>query len=195
MQKPNEEKREAICKAAAKLFAQRPFHEVRLDDVAAAASIGKGTLYVYFRSKEDLFVSLISEAFEKIIDTLETKLDNDAIEPREALRTIVRELVGFAVRNPFYFEIMRIGEIESMAARRCERQRGRLTGLIQRTICGGARRGIFSDPHPELTALFIPGLVRSAMLFGPRGLSERTLSSQILRILEHGLLQPPSSGA
>ena len=195
MQKPNEEKRQAICKAAAELFAQRPFHEVRLDDVAAAASIGKGTLYVYFKSKEDLFVSLISEAFEKLLDSIDSKLDDRAIDPRQGLRTIVTELVGFAVRNPSYFEIMRIGEIEAMAAARCVRQRERLRELVQRVIRSGTRRGLFLDPHPELTAVFIPGLVRSAILFGPRDLSERTLSTQILRILENGLLRPPSSGA
>jgi AcrR family transcriptional regulator len=51
MQRLKEAKREAILETAAKLFAQRPFHEVRLEDVASAAHIGKGTVYIYFKSK------------------------------------------------------------------------------------------------------------------------------------------------
>jgi AcrR family transcriptional regulator len=46
MQVPNEQKRRHITSAAARMFAARPFHKVRLDDIAAAAGVGKGTLYV-----------------------------------------------------------------------------------------------------------------------------------------------------
>ena len=59
MQRPNDKKRRKITDTAARLFATRPFHKVRLDDVAAAAHVGKGTLYVYFKSKDDLYRSLV----------------------------------------------------------------------------------------------------------------------------------------
>ena len=57
MQRPDEQKRQLIIDTAARFFATQPFHKVRLDDVAAAAQVGKGTLYIYFKSKEDLYVS------------------------------------------------------------------------------------------------------------------------------------------
>jgi len=53
MQRPDEKKRQLIANTAAKLFATRPFHKVKLDDVASAAGVGKGTLYIYFKSKEE----------------------------------------------------------------------------------------------------------------------------------------------
>jgi AcrR family transcriptional regulator len=55
---PKEPKREAILESAAKLFDGRRFDEVKLDDIAAAAGVGKGTLYLYFKNKEDLFAQM-----------------------------------------------------------------------------------------------------------------------------------------
>jgi AcrR family transcriptional regulator len=188
MQKQSDEKRDAIRDAAAKLFASRPYHEVRLDEVATAASVGKGTLYVYFKSKEELFAALVIEAFEKLVESMEHRLSSSPIDPKQAFRIIVSELVRFAVSNPHYFEMMRVSEVAALTANLCHKQRDRLTILIQNTIRAGVRAGVFRDAHPELTALFVPGLVRSAMLFGPKGLTERTLGSQMVRILENGLL-------
>jgi AcrR family transcriptional regulator len=54
VQRPDDRKRREIMRVAARMFARRPFHEVRLDEIAAATRLGKGTLYVYFASKDDL---------------------------------------------------------------------------------------------------------------------------------------------
>ena len=51
MQRPHEEKRRLVLAAAAKRFASHPSHKVRLDDIAAEARVGKGTLYTYFETK------------------------------------------------------------------------------------------------------------------------------------------------
>lgn len=53
-----ESKRAAILQAAAKWFEGRRFDEVKLDDIAADAGVGKGTLYLYFKNKEDLFAQM-----------------------------------------------------------------------------------------------------------------------------------------
>src|SRR3954451_9617083 len=74
MQRPDEKKRALITATAAKLFASRPFHKVRLDDIAAEAKIGKGTLYIYFDSKEDLYFSLIYQGFAGLVDRLRQQL-------------------------------------------------------------------------------------------------------------------------
>src|SRR5947207_12260832 len=99
MQVPNAQKRKAITDTAARMFATLPFHKVRLDDIAAEAGVGKGTLYIYFDNKEDLYFSLISDGFARLVDRL--KQDRPAADPRgrpatESLQRIVAELVGFA---------------------------------------------------------------------------------------------------
>jgi AcrR family transcriptional regulator len=57
-----------IVAAALHLFAERGFAATRLDDVAAAAEISKGTLYLYFENKEELFKAVVREAVLPNID-------------------------------------------------------------------------------------------------------------------------------
>jgi hypothetical protein len=62
-----------------------------------------------------------------------------------------------------------------------------LTRLIGDMIAAGVKAGAFVDPHPELTSVFIPGLVRSLMLFGRTGLDERTAIEHVTGFLCRGL--------
>src|SRR5262245_20215588 len=105
MQRPDEQKRLEIMAVAARLFATRPFHEVRLDDVAALAKIGKGTVYVYFDSKEDLFLSLVRDGFSRLVDGLGDELDDSSLGAWERLERIVDGFVGFATRFPHLFQL------------------------------------------------------------------------------------------
>jgi len=50
----NKDKREKIIDAAIKLFTRLGYHQTKLDEVARQAEIAKGTLYLHFKSKEDL---------------------------------------------------------------------------------------------------------------------------------------------
>jgi AcrR family transcriptional regulator len=186
MQRPDEKKRQLIAATAARLFATRPFHKVKLDDVAAAAGVGKGTLYIYFKSKEDLYFWLIYDAFAQVVQQLESRLQLDHIPALQSLRLIVAQLVKFGFDNPQLFELMRsAGPI--IKDDRWGPKREKLTGLIEQTIRRGNKTGEFADPHPEITALCVPGLLRSVMLFGPRGLHQQTVTTQISRLLESGV--------
>ena len=53
------DKREAIVEAAIEVFAQKGFHAARISDVARAAGVADGTIYLYFDNKEHLLLSLI----------------------------------------------------------------------------------------------------------------------------------------
>src|SRR4051812_26906340 len=183
MQRPSEIKRRKISDTAARLFATRPFHKVRLDDVAAAAQVGKGTLYIYFKSKEDLYVSLVGEGFSQLVEKMRASAANP---PKQALAEIVRQLVTFSFAHPHFFELMRtIPQLTNHSG--LLRMRKHLSDLITRTLRRGIRQGIWHDPHPELTAIFIPGMLRSAMLYGPTGLDEELLAQQILRLVYDGI--------
>jgi AcrR family transcriptional regulator len=194
MQVPNERKRRQITDAAAKLFATRPFHKVKLAHIAAAAGVGKGTLYVYFASKEDLYFGLIYDGFARIVDGLRARIADDARAGADHLPAIVRELVAFAFQHPHYFELTRaVGKVRGQSESAWSQKRGELSDLIEQAIRRGVRAGRFSDPHPELTALYIPGFVRSLIVFGPRGLDPDTVARHIIRLLERGILPRKAS--
>lgn len=53
-----EAKRQLLIRAAVEVFAQKGFHETKMQDIADYAAVGKGTLYEYFETKEDLFLAV-----------------------------------------------------------------------------------------------------------------------------------------
>ncbi len=67
---PKESKQGAILKAAVELFEGRRFDEVKLDEIAAAAGVGKGTLYLYFKNKEDLFAQLAVDGIDGMTERI-----------------------------------------------------------------------------------------------------------------------------
>jgi AcrR family transcriptional regulator len=96
------QRRQAILAAALKEFSDRGFAAARLDDVAVAAGIAKGTIYLYFRDKEALFQDLIRSEMSPVVATLETALAVDlpvrAVAER-AVELFVREIYGTSRRD------------------------------------------------------------------------------------------------
>ncbi|RPI59812.1 MAG: TetR/AcrR family transcriptional regulator, partial [Planctomycetaceae bacterium] len=67
------DKRLQIMQAAEKLFTSRRFHEVTTDDIAKSAHVGKGTIYNYFKDKDDMFFQMATNGFDELCDLLQAK--------------------------------------------------------------------------------------------------------------------------
>lgn len=91
-----------ILKAALEEFSVNGFAATRLDDVASRAGICKGTIYLYFKSKEELFVEVVRDRMLPHVEKLEqlSKQTGGSVKDilREQLKTIYRELVSTDAR-------------------------------------------------------------------------------------------------
>ena len=184
MQIPDEQKRFKILTVAAELFASQPFHKVLLSDVAESAGVGKGTVYTYFKNKDDLYLSVLYCGFSQLVERLGERVDENALSPRENLEATIREIVGFAYQNPYFFEVMRtVAGRELIDPAQWDKKRREFKDLIEAIIRRGIACGEFKDPHPELTARFIPGLARSVLIEGTDSVDQQTLTGQILRFV------------
>jgi AcrR family transcriptional regulator len=189
MQVLDEQKPLKILAAAAELFAAHPFHKVLLSDVAEAAGVGKGTLYIYFKNKEDLYLSVLYSGFAQLVERMQRRLDQNQLGPMENLEAAIREMVQFAYQNPHMFELMRTVPWRSVIDNaQWDSKRNELRTLIESIIRRGIACGEFSDPHPDLTARFIPGLVRSVLVEGFQSIDAQTLTEHILRYVRAGLV-------
>src|SRR5437899_4240066 len=82
-------KRDAILRAATDVFADRGFFNAQVADVARAAGVAAGTVYLYFRSKDDLLASIFEKTMgEALTEGRAAVADLD--EPRERLRRFAR---------------------------------------------------------------------------------------------------------
>lgn len=181
MQKPDPIKRSEILKVAERLFATKPFHEVKLDEVAAKARIGKGTIYIYFKNKEDLYACLIRDGMSSLNVRLQQQLAQKHRTSEQELRLIITGLVQFAANRPNMYQLLR-----TVLPKPCEGQMAILRRQLVDLICDVIRHGIarheMQDPRPELTAQFMLASVRGAMLFGPEKMTADELIEHTIRI-------------
>src|SRR6266850_2602965 len=86
---PASDKRDAILKAATTVFARRGYFQSQVADVAREAGVAAGTVYLYFRSKDDLLVSIFERTMR---DGLARVRDSvaDTSDPAERLRRFAR---------------------------------------------------------------------------------------------------------
>ncbi len=87
-------RREAILAAALDEFSARGFAAARLDDVAARAGVAKGTIYLHFEDKENLFQELVRARMVPVVGTLEAAFRTDL-----PLRVVVERAVDIFVRD------------------------------------------------------------------------------------------------
>ena len=83
-----------ILAAARRLMQSRGVEEVTMEEIAAAAGVAKGTVYLYFQGKEDLIQALMSQVGENLIQDLETLLDKPG-STAEKLNILVTGLMKF----------------------------------------------------------------------------------------------------
>jgi TetR/AcrR family fatty acid metabolism transcriptional regulator len=87
------DKRERILQAAVKVFARSGFHATRVSEVAKAAGVADGTIYLYFDSKESLLVSLFEDRVEKLLTFMREELPKKPDAPAR-LRAVIDMQLG-----------------------------------------------------------------------------------------------------
>jgi len=80
-------KREAILRAAIRVFASNGYFNSKVADIASAAGVADGTVYLYFKSKEEILHSIFDTSMEKAIAEAR-KLIKNVTDPREKLRLV-----------------------------------------------------------------------------------------------------------
>jgi TetR/AcrR family fatty acid metabolism transcriptional regulator len=86
------DKRERILRAAVKVFAKGGFHAARVSEVAKAAGVADGTIYLYFKSKDELLVSLFEDRVERLLTYLREELPKLEGGPARLRRVIELQL-------------------------------------------------------------------------------------------------------
>ncbi len=82
----DENKHQKILQAAVKVFSEKGFYNSRVSEIAKVASVADGTIYLYFKNKDDLLISLFEEEFGKIVEDMRKELEKE----KDALQKIRR---------------------------------------------------------------------------------------------------------
>ena len=145
--------------AAAAVFAERDFHQVQVSDVAERAGVGKGTVYLYFPTKDDLHRAALEASLSVIRDEVERALAANA--PVEtSLRMIVLAVLRFFWKRQHLLTV--IQHYEQANGRRAKVRRQRLVGGVEDVLARHRLGGGKAERH--LAAAFLLGMARAAIL-------------------------------
>ena len=155
------DKREAILRAATSVFAHNGYFNSKVADIAREAGVADGTVYLYFKSKEDILHSIFDRTVEEALDAARKQIEHES-DPREKLRQIAAlhlERLGADRDLAVVFQVELRGSTKFMeefsAAGFAE-----YLALIRSTFEEGQHAGIF---RPDLKANVVAKILFGAL--------------------------------
>jgi AcrR family transcriptional regulator len=148
---PAEERRRQIMKAALACFVRKGYHKTTMDDIVAECGLSKGTLYWYFKNKDDLFVSLIKSYFFDVRQGTDAVLEQYPTASGK-LRGLAQAFVEFFQAGGEYFSVL--FEFWLQSTLRDELNQFMSTALSQyrRIVAGVIAEGIQSGEFKAVNA-------------------------------------------
>ena len=146
------ERRDAILRGAIRVFAERGFFYATIAEIARTAEVAEGTIYLYFKSKDDLLLTIFDERMAQLCTTARAAIEG-VESAAEALSRVVELQLQAVTQSPSLAAVL-IMELRQSAAFVRDAEKPRLTeylNLLGDIIRRGQERGEFrSDMHPGL---------------------------------------------
>jgi len=185
------EKAKQILRTAERLFAGGRYHEVTLDDICKEARVGKGTVYRYFKDKEDLFWKVIFAGLDELVDSVR-EVDQQGADPREALRLLVNTIAEFFRQRGALFALVWSAQFRGSAGKKRFRKewQKRNEGTVQVAasfIARGMEEGTYETSfRPAMAAELLMGMVWAAARNWQQ--MPEDWPSEVVQLFENGIL-------
>jgi len=192
------DKRERILDAAVRVFARKGFYATRVSEVARAAGVADGTIYLYFKSKDELLVSLFEHRVERLLAFLETELPR-APSASGKLRRIIELQLGLLEGERDHAEVVTVilrqstKLMKEYAAPKFSAYLDVIAGVVAE---GQAQGELRKDVSPHLAARAIFGALDAITMTWALGKADRggllRASGQLAEMMLRGLTPPDS---
>ena len=154
-ERERERRRQQIIVAAKRVFSDKGFNKSTMEDIAKEAELSPGTLYLYFKNKDELYASLSLRILQYLIIRLEHVNGNNEMDPVQKVEALVEamfdvyEFDPLIIINMFHLQSSEtlknlseelLGEIEELS----RKSLGAIAGIFQE----GIDKGVFVDEHP-----------------------------------------------
>jgi TetR/AcrR family fatty acid metabolism transcriptional regulator len=166
--KSAEERREEILEASLTLFAQKGFNETTVDDIAAAAGVAKGTIYLYFPSKEHILMAL-KQQFQKglemrcadvITDAIERLAAGEELDYRRIIDDIFDAILQYNVEHRETIEVaIRQTTGPGLITEALDLEKGYLQ-LLATAFREATEHGLIHTSDPEMMACLVNAAIR-----------------------------------
>jgi len=197
--KKKNETRDAIVQCAAQVFARHEFHEVLTDDIAQQLGIGKGTIYRYFGSKEELYLATIAGDLDGLHAAV-TSVGEDGTQLDVSIESLVRVMIEYFWKRRDFFLLMARLEPKLKARERAAWQRRRDDSvlMVRRWLDRAIARGEIGKVNTRLAVEALFGMIRGVCTYRadndrPEELT-RLVTALFLRGLHLDAVSAPARG-
>jgi AcrR family transcriptional regulator len=157
-----------ILEAARKVFAEKGFGEASVEDIARAAGVAKGTLYLYYPSKRDIYWGALKSGLESLSDLLDSRMGS-AGSTEAKVRAFMRTKLDYFELHRDFFKIYYAEFGHALVQSTCfykdfEEYHFRQVRLVTAALREGTRRGTLRKLPVEMTALAIVNLTRGVIV-------------------------------
>jgi TetR/AcrR family fatty acid metabolism transcriptional regulator len=152
------DKRNKIINAALEIFTEQGFHNTRLDDIAKEANVAKGTLYLYFKSKEDLFVHCLLDGSEKDTENAQKIIQSNESFKKRLKKLVILQAETFAHNGTLIQQFIQRGSIfsgNSKTANLLINQLRKKVEMMAAFFQSGTEAGIFTDKYTPMQMALI----------------------------------------
>ena len=167
-QREYEARREEILLAAERKFSENGFFKTSMAEIAETAQFAMGTVYRFFKSKEDIYISLVEAKVEELLRLLEEATRNH-VSAQERLRAVIHVKLAFADQNRAFFRIY-VSEwsgfewtVKSAFGERVWKRYLAQIDLVANLITDGIKSGEFRKVNPKETSLAFHGMLNSTI--------------------------------
>lgn len=190
-------KRDIILNAAIKVFAEKGYYSCRTLDISGEAGVAYGSLYQYFKSKEDILISIYRENWDFLIKRMK-KINQTITDPTEKLLAVFDFIFRSYQRNPDLMKviIMEVPRLRQIYTPENWESYNRFLKGVADLFREGQDKGLFrKDFSPMVATFVIYGAVDTTIRqyvynpdFNHEEFPVEMANNQIMGLLEQGFL-------
>jgi AcrR family transcriptional regulator len=190
-------RREQVLKCAVRVFSRKGYHATTVSDIIAEAGVARGTFYLYFKSKRNIFDELLDDYLQRILSQVRrVDMSEGAEPPLDQMRGEVERILGVLLGSRELSRIL-LHEAVGLDAdfdRKLDEFYSRLAALTEGSLRLGQTMGLVTECDVRVASLCIIGSVKEVvdhLLIEPDALPETSiLAEEVLRIILGGLFVP-----
>jgi AcrR family transcriptional regulator len=152
--KDPKERRLEIISAARQLFLEQDYEHTTMKDIMDKLNIAKGTIYHYFKSKEELLEAVVERIVDEYLSKLQAVFDKSQGNALEKMRVLVTAANVSDKQTKFLEQLHRPGNI-AMHTRQLAITISKIAPLYAKVIEQGCQEGVFKTNHPIESAEFL----------------------------------------
>jgi AcrR family transcriptional regulator len=161
-QREKESRIRQIRDSAAAVFFEKGFEAATMEDIAARAEISKAAIYLYFKSKEDLYYGLVEPALERLSRRLVRIAGHGNLDPVRKIKKMVDATFDFYDRDPDAYHLVSRYKAAEFSKLLSREKLDRLKGLmrsnlyqVEKAISEGILSGRFRRVDPRITSIIV----------------------------------------